>query len=105
MYLEHLGHAVDSASTVQTALAALVETRCDLLLSDIGLPDGNGWELLQRLEGATRPGFAVAMSGFGMNADQSRSRAAGFQHHLIKPFHPEELDAILGKVRAAQPEE
>ena len=103
MYLEQLGHLVVSATSIQAALSALVDTPCDLLLSDIGLPDGSGWELLQRLA-PTPPAFTVAMSGFGVNADQSRSRDAGFRYHLIKPFHPEELDAILSEVQATRAE-
>jgi two-component system CheB/CheR fusion protein len=97
MYLEALGHLVSSATTLKGAVATLAETPCDLLLSDIGLPDGNGWELLQRLE-TSRPAFAVAMSGFGANADPDRSRAVGFRHHLVKPFHPAELDRIVSEV-------
>jgi CheY-like chemotaxis protein len=96
MYLEQLGHSVKSATTLQTALSALPDTKCDLLLCDVTLPDGSGWELLPRL-GSTCPAFAVAMSGFGMNADKSRSLAAGFRHHLVKPFHPAELDALLAE--------
>lgn len=100
MYLEQLGHRVSSATSVQAALSALVDTPCDLLLSDIGLPDGSGWDLLQHL--TPTPAFTVAMSGFGMNADPSRSREAGFRYHLIKPFHPEELDMILAEVQATR---
>ena len=65
-----------------------------MLISDIGLPDGTGWELLQRLQ-LPHPIYAIAMSGFGMNADQARSRAAGFRHHLLKPFPLNELDGLL----------
>ena len=47
--------------------------------------------------------FAVAMSGFGMNADSERSRQAGFRHHLLKPFKTEELDKILEEAAATVP--
>ena len=96
MYLETMGHEVFSAPTVAEALAALPASDCDVLLSDIGLPDGTGWELLQRLEGKLdRPVYAIAMSGFGLHADQSRSRAAGFRHHLVKPFPPDRLGDLM----------
>ena len=96
MYLETVGHEVSTALTMQEALAALPEADPDVLLSDIGLPDGTGWELMQRLEGRfRRPVYALAMSGFGLNADQARSRAVGFRHHLLKPFPPPRLDALL----------
>lgn len=96
MYLEDLGHTVLSAQSLAEALAKFPTSRCNLLISDIGLPDGTGWELLEKLE-LPKSFFAVAMSGFGANADTRRSHAAGFRHHLIKPFNPDELDRLLEK--------
>ena len=96
MYLEGMGHEVLSALTLHDALAALPEADPDVLLSDIGLPDGDGWELLRRMEGRfRRPVYALAMSGFGLHADQVRSREAGFRHHLLKPFPPDRLGDLL----------
>ncbi len=95
-YLEMLGHTVHEAPDMQTALAQIPETAVDLLLSDIGLPDGDGWQLLESL--APHAGYlAVAMSGCGANADKKRSHAAGYRHHLLKPFLPDELDPILAE--------
>ncbi len=94
IYLEESGHSVESAGTMADALQALPGANCDVLISDIGLPDGTGWELLQSLR-LPRPIYAIAMSGFGMNADHARSRAAGFRHHVLKPFPLRELDALL----------
>jgi two-component system CheB/CheR fusion protein len=94
MYLEHLGHAVRTAGTLAKALEQLAAAPCDVLISDIGLPDGDGWDLLKRAQLRT-PVYAIAMSGFGMGSDRSRSRAAGFRHHLLKPFTPEQLDGYL----------
>ncbi len=94
IYLEDTGHTVVSARTMAESLAALPGADCDVLISDIGLPDGNGWDLLRRVR-LPRPIYAIAMSGFGMNADQARSRAAGYRHHLLKPFALENLDAML----------
>ena len=79
---------------MSAALEALPGTGCDVLISDIGLPDGDGWELLRRLP-TPRPAYAIAMSGFGMSADQLKSREAGFRRHLLKPFKPDELDDAL----------
>lgn len=69
----------------------------DVILSDIGLPDVNGWDLMKQLRPITRA-FAIAMSGFGGEADVERSLAAGYQHHLVKPFVPATLEEVLGKV-------
>ena len=93
-YLEQSGHAVHSATSVADARARIPGTDFDVLLSDIALTDGNGWDLMREV-GSLRPVFGIAMSGFGMQGDRQKSLDAGFRHHLVKPFIPEELDAIL----------
>ena len=93
-YLEGLGHQVTYAASQTEALELLPGKACDVFISDIGLPDGNGWELLERADLQSSV-YCVAMSGFGANADRARSRAVGYRRHLLKPFNPEELDAIL----------
>src|SRR5687767_1602124 len=94
MYLEQLGHRVSSAQTMQGALEALRKSDCEVLISDIGLPDGDGWSLLRQAQ-LPRPVYAIAMSGFGLNSDRARSVAAGYRHHILKPFVPDDLDAML----------
>ena len=92
LYLEDSGHEVRTAMTIHQALAILPKAVCDVLICDIGLPDGSGLELVPRIpEGI----YAIAMSGFGMNADSARSKAAGFRYHLLKPFKAAELDKLL----------
>ena len=99
LLLEQLGHTVFSATSLGEALAALPPTRCDVLISDIGLPDGNGWELMARL-GDTRPRYAIAMSGFGMSSDRQRSLGVGYRHHLLKPVEPNQLERLLDEAAA-----
>jgi CheY-like chemotaxis protein len=94
LLLEQLGHTVFSAPSMQEALQALPEARCDVLISDIGLPAGAGGELMAPL-GAERPRYAIAMSGFGMTSDRQKSLAAGYRHHLLKPVEPNQLEALL----------
>ena len=94
LLLEQLGHVVFSAATKAEALAAIPAAHCDMLISDIGLPDGNGWELLAQL-GEQRPPYAIAMSGFGQLTDRQRSLAAGYRHHLLKPVEPNQLENLL----------
>ena len=96
MYLEASGHTVRSADSMTKALAALPGANCDVLISDIGLPDGDGWMLL-RLVQLPHPIYAIAMSGFGMGADQLWSQEAGYRHHLLKPIDPAQLDAALAE--------
>jgi len=97
MYLELEGHTVFAARTMEEAYNAIPETPCDVLISDVGLPDGTGWDLLTKLreEHRAHPGFAIAVSGYGTPEDRQRSRTAGFRHHLLKPFSPESLDTLL----------
>jgi DNA-binding response OmpR family regulator len=97
LYLEHLGHVVLVAEEMKTALREIPESRCDVLISDIGLPDGDGWVLLEKL-GAQRPPFAIAISGYGTGNDQQKSRAVGYNSHLVKPFLPNALLALLEAV-------
>jgi DNA-binding response OmpR family regulator len=93
-YLRACGHEVRTAGTMAQALRGLGAEPCDLLLCDLSLPDGDGWTLLERL-GAARPKHAVAMSGRNTPEDRAHSQVAGFQQHLVKPFTPDELDAVL----------
>ena len=88
------GHEVVIAGNVAEAVEKGTAERFDLLLSDIGLPDGTGQELLQKL-GPGRVIPAIALSGFGSAQDIERSLSAGFLVHLTKPVNFEKLqDAI-----------
>jgi CheY-like chemotaxis protein len=66
----------------------------DLVTSDIGLPDGNGYELMHVLQ-ALSPINGIALSGYGMKADVDRSEAAGFSAHLTKPCDLSVLNATI----------
>ncbi|HEY5706712.1 MAG TPA: response regulator [Terrimicrobiaceae bacterium] len=80
------GHEVRTAATVAQALDIAKTYAFDILISDIGLPDGQGTELLARLKGTSNPEpLGIALSGFGMEDDRERSRKAGFAEHLTKP--------------------
>ena len=98
LLLERLGHEVLSATSVEAAHEILREHRFDVLISDIGLPDGTGWQLLAALPPEHRPAVALAMSGFASDVDRERSLAAGFQRHLVKPL---ELDLLLALLEEA----
>jgi len=92
------GHEVETAGDVATAVAAAGAKPFDLLVSDLGLPDGNGVDLMRTLRqrGHAFPG--IALSGFGQEEDIRRSREAGFAAHLIKPASPERLTEVIGAV-------
>lgn len=69
----------------------------DLVLSDLGLPDGNGFELMRQLQ-SIRTVKAIALSGFGMEGDVAQSRDAGFSDHLVKPIDLGQLRRALRRV-------
>ena len=100
-----LGCQARFSSTLASARVAAREEHFDVLLSDINLPDGDGWDLLRELKELDRlPGVAIAMSGFCCDKDIAASLAAGFDVHLIKPFTPRELTGILQSAADALPE-
>lgn len=91
------GHQVATASTVSAALDLASQQDFDLLLSDLGLPDGSGLDIMQSLR--SRPGFrGIALSGFGMEEDLRRSREAGFEQHLVKPISMQTLETAIRAV-------
>jgi CheY-like chemotaxis protein len=96
-------HTVRRAWGVESALAALAESPCEVLISDIGLPDGTGWHLVERAGKALCP-YAIAISGFNTSEDVADSVASGFQHHLSKPFAADELLSALAIAAATLPE-
>lgn len=84
--LRLFGHDVSAADCVAAALDLAKSETFDLLVSDIGLPDGTGWDLMAQLADR-RPPKAIALSGFGMEDDLRRSRDAGFLEHVTKPVN------------------
>jgi len=101
--LTRAGHHVIPADSVATAQAAANDHRFDLLISDLGLPDGTGIDLITALH-VHHPNFqAIALSGYGMDEDLRRTHEAGFAAHLIKPIDFDLLRAALQKL--SQPAE
>lgn len=101
--LECGGHQVRAVGSVQTALREFAPGASDVLLSDIGLPDGSGLDLMRELRKRGDVPYAIALSGFGSPGDRASSAAAGFQHHLVKPFDFDTLERLLGTVPRARP--
>jgi CheY-like chemotaxis protein len=92
--LRHRGYHVQPAHTVQAALKAASQEQFDVLVSDIGLPDGSGIELMEKLKN-DHPIFGIALTGFGMEDDLRKSHEVGFHHHLVKPVDLNRLDALI----------
>jgi len=92
--LTRRGHTVVAAHDMRSAMDAAERDPFDLLISDVGLPDGSGLELMARLR-ATSGIRGIAISGFGMNGDVEKSIQAGFFEHLVKPVNLEKLEAAI----------
>jgi CheY-like chemotaxis protein len=86
-----------AADNVHRALEIIGSGEIDVLLCDIGLPDGSGYEVISQAK-AKRPIHAVALTGFGTEEDIRRSKEAGFDLHLVKPIDLHELQTVLEKV-------
>lgn len=97
--LRATGFEVFEANCMKNALRDFSSSGSSILLSDIGLPDGNGWALLRTLREAGASPYAIAMSGFGTSEDKDASREAGYRHHLVKPIDLDMLEQVLDEVR------
>lgn len=91
------GHDVATADSAQSALKLLESDRFDALISDIGLPDGNGYDLVREAKRKQQL-KAVALSGFGTEADIRNSLEAGFDYHVTKPIDVNGLRSLLQKI-------
>jgi CheY-like chemotaxis protein len=95
--LTHFGHEVLTANSKHGALELLASGEIDVLLCDIGLPDGSGYEVVSQAK-RKRPIKAIALTGFGTDEDFRRSKEAGFDSHLVKPVDLHELQTVLDQV-------
>lgn len=97
------GFEVAAVSTMADALEEAAKNHFDLVISDIGLPDGSGFDLMREL--SRRYDLkGIALSGFGMEEDMAKARAAGFQDHLVKPVNVEQLLQAIENARTPRHE-
>ena len=92
--LQRQGYLVESAVDMTSALRAADSQEFDLLISDLGLPDGSGHEVMERLRGRQSI-KGIAISGFGAQDDLDKSKASGFSEHLLKPFEFARLREVI----------
>jgi CheY-like chemotaxis protein len=94
--LDHCGHDVSPAASLREALDLLATFRFDGLVSDIGLPDGDGFEVVTQARKQQRDlRITVAVTAFGSAADRERGREAGFDCYMTKPFDFAALRGVL----------
>ena len=97
--LTHFGHEISVAEDAESARRIIRSKEFDVVLADIGLPDGSGYDLIAEAK-RKRPFKAVALTGFGAPDDIERGKEAGFDFHLTKPVDFHELRAVLGQIAA-----
>ena len=97
--LNYFGHDISTADDARSALDMINSKQFDVVLCDIALPDGNGYDVIVEAKqiGAVK---AVAISGFAARDDIERGRKAGFDFHLAKPVDFHELRSVLGQIAA-----
>ena len=89
-FLAGEGHLVSMAASVSEAVKCVVGQKFDLIISDVGLPDGNGVSLMHGIRAFCETP-AIALTGFGTDDDAKRCLRAGFSLHLSKPVPPKKL--------------
>ena len=100
--LEGCGAQVTAVASAGAALAALEQVKPDVLVSDIGMPGENGYELIKKIRaleperGGKVP--AVALTAYVGPKDRRRAILAGFQTHIAKPVEPDELVAVVASL-------
>ncbi len=101
------GHEVRTAYDGPAGLAAAADFGPEVVLLDIGLPGLDGYEVARRLRQvpAARTALLVAVTGYGREVDRAQARAAGFQHHLVKPLDLAALERLLAGLGATRPGE
>ena len=97
--LSHFGHDISVAESSQTALDIVKVKQFDVVLSDIGLPDGSGYDVISQAK-QKQAVKGVALTGFGSDEDIRRGQEAGFDFHLVKPVDFHELRSVLDQVGA-----
>jgi signal transduction histidine kinase len=102
MMLERRGYDITVAHTADQAVEKANQQPFDLVISDIGLPDRSGFELMQELR-AAKGLSGIALSGFGMENDVSKARAAGFAEHLTKPINFDRLEEAIRNLVEPEP--
>jgi CheY-like chemotaxis protein/anti-sigma regulatory factor (Ser/Thr protein kinase) len=102
--LRALGYEIVSAQTASEALNAVAQSKFDLLISDIGLPDVSGWELMRMVRRERQQAIrGIALSGFVADSDRRRSLDAGYLCHIAKPIELNQLIQAIEGAMAANP--
>jgi PAS domain S-box-containing protein len=100
--IEVFGHRVDVAASVDAARRCIDSASYDLLISDIGLPDGSGLDVVRHWNVVQQNAPSIAITGYGMEEDMRRCRDAGFGDHVTKPVDFDRLESMLNRIAQAR---
>lgn len=100
LFLKHAGYEVTTANSAGNALELAADRYFDLIISDIGMPEMNGYQLAECLRALTdyQTTPLIAVTGYTEYDDRGRSLNAGFDAHLTKPINPSQLLELVGKL-------
>ena len=100
LFLKHAGFDVKTANSANSALALAMQTQFDLIISDIGMPEKNGYELAEALRqrAAYQSIPMIAVTGYTEYDDRGRSLRSGFNAHLTKPINPAQLLNVIAEL-------
>src|SRR5262249_8315071 len=100
-----LGHRVETASSGIEGIEQALDGRPEVALIDLGLPGMDGCEVARQLRSALGDSIhLVALTGYALDEDRDRTRAAGFDAHLVKPVETEDLNRVLARDPPGNPE-
>lgn len=100
LFLKHAGYDVITANSAEHALQIATAQNLDLVISDIGMPEKNGYELAESLRALSKYQTTplIAVTGYTEYDDRGRSLRAGFDAHLTKPINPSQLLELISKL-------
>jgi two-component system, chemotaxis family, CheB/CheR fusion protein len=101
MVLRRHGYDVTTAKTKSEAVELCTHEQFDLLVGDLQLPDGTGWEMMEEIAKVCKL-KSIAYTGYGYDSDIEHSRASGFTVHLTKPAELDVLLSTIGQLLAEQ---
>ena len=102
LFLKHAGYDVTTANSAGAALKLAESNEFDLIISDIGMPEMNGYQLAESIRKFSNYGLTpmIAVTGYTEYDDRGRSLRAGFNAHLTKPINPTQLLDLIGELLA-----
>jgi two-component system, chemotaxis family, CheB/CheR fusion protein len=105
LLLKHAGYDVSTADSAESALRLARKTNYDLVISDIGMPEMNGYELAEALRALNNYAHTpmIAVTGYSEYDDRGRAVEAGFNVHLTKPIEPAQLLNLMSELLSRAP--